>query len=123
MDHDLTLMIYGALMGVLGSIVTSIVTVSFQYRLARREYERRREEQIRQIHLPTSEEIVIIGSQGRDSGQAPGSRKAVRTGSEIISVAVGGVLVHQSGSPLLDFAFACGLGILFTRYMFRSLRG
>jgi hypothetical protein len=80
MDHDLTLMIHGALMGVLGSILTSLVTVTFQYWLARRE-------------------------------------------SEILSLTVGGVLVHRSDSPLPDFAFACGLGILFTRHMIRSLRG
>ena len=45
MDRDLTIMIYGALMGVASSIVTSLVTTTFQFWLTRREYERRLKEE------------------------------------------------------------------------------
>ena len=39
MERDLLIMIYGAIMGVVGSIVTSIVTAIFHFWLDRREYE------------------------------------------------------------------------------------
>lgn len=42
MERDLLVMIYGAIMGVLGSLVTSIVTALFHFWLERREYERRK---------------------------------------------------------------------------------
>ncbi len=57
MDRDLMMIIYGAVIGVGSSIVTTL----FQHWLERREYERRRreEEKIKKIsvHIPTTEEI------------------------------------------------------------------
>ena len=41
MDSDLTVMIYGVIMGVAGSILTSIISALFQFWLPRREHERR----------------------------------------------------------------------------------
>ncbi len=60
MDHDLLMMIYGALIG-LGS---SIITILFQSWINRREHERQLREETRrkrqEIYLPTSEEVQAI---------------------------------------------------------------
>jgi hypothetical protein len=115
MNHDLTIMIYGAIMGVVGSILTSIVTTIFHFWLERREYERRQNEersrQLRHIHLPTEEEIIIINSS-RDQEPIPeGQRKA---GSIAVSLFVGGIMVYQTHDPMLGFAFTFMLGFLLT---------
>jgi hypothetical protein len=59
MNHGLTMIIYRAMMGIVGSIVTAI----FQLGLARREDERRH------IHLPTHKEVMAINA-GREKEQA-----------------------------------------------------
>ena len=63
MERDLLFMIYGAIMGVVGSIVTSIVTALVHLWLDRREYQRRQSEehdrQLKRIHIPTDEEILL----------------------------------------------------------------
>jgi hypothetical protein len=51
MDRDLTIMIYGAIMGVAGSLLTSIVSALFQFWLERREHERRQHEERRQARV------------------------------------------------------------------------
>lgn len=64
MDSDLIVMIYGAIMGVVGSLLTFMISALFQFWLARREHERRQSEErsyrLRQIHLPTDEEVIRL---------------------------------------------------------------
>jgi hypothetical protein len=127
MDHDLTIMIYGALMGVVSSILTSLVTTSFQFWLTRREYERRlkeeREKQVSQIYLPTGEEIIAIISQGQIENNMPASsHKVAEAGSLILSILLGSVLVYQTRDAMLGFAFAAILGFLFMNRVIRFLR-
>jgi hypothetical protein len=127
MDHDLTVMIYGAIMGVVGSILTSIVTTIFHFWLERREYERRqkqeRSRQLRYIHLPTDEEIVVINASRAQEQLPEGQRKAAETGSIALSVFVGGIMVYQTHDPMLGFAFAFMLGFLLTNRLIKALRG
>ena len=126
MNHDLTIMIYGAIMGVVGSILTSIITTIFHFWLERREYERRqgeeRSRQLRHIHLPTDAEVIRINSS-RDQETTPeGQRKAAETGSIALSLFVGGVMVYQTHDPMLGFGFAFMLGFLLTKRVGRALR-
>ena len=126
MDHDLTIMIYGAIMGVAGSIVSSIITALFQLWLARREDQRKQSEersrQLRLIHLPTDEEVMRINAS-RDQEEDPdGQRKAAQAGSIALSAFLGGLLVYQTQDALLGFAFAAMLGFLVTNRLIRSLR-
>lgn len=126
MDHDLTIMIYGAVMGVAGSIITSIVTTMFHFWLDRREHERRqtqeRVRQLRRIHLPTDEEVILIHSNRDQELMQEGQRKAAEAGSIALSLFVGGVMVYQVHDPMLGFAFALMLGFLFTNRVLRALR-
>ena len=127
MDRDLTIMIYGAIMGVVGSILSSLVTMIFQFWLARRENERKQSEeqsrQLRHIHLPTDEEVIRINS-GRETGNLPEPQhRAAETSSILVSVFIGGALVHQTNDPSLAFAFAALLGFLVTNRLIRALRG
>jgi predicted PurR-regulated permease PerM len=119
MDRDLTIMIYGAIMGVVGSILTSIVTTMFQFWLARREHERKQSEersrQLRYIHLPTDEEVILINSSRQNESSPELQRKTAETGSVVLSVFIGGVLVYQTNDPMLAFSFAALLGFLVTR--------
>ena len=59
-DHDVLMMIYGALIGVVSSIATSL----FQSWLNRREHERQRKEEEKRarqkIQIPTTEEVRAI---------------------------------------------------------------
>jgi hypothetical protein len=64
MDHNLLMMLYGALIGVGSSIITSL----FQSWLEALEYERRKkkeeqEKKKRSIYVPTSDEVKIIIEQ------------------------------------------------------------
>ncbi|HEX9332338.1 MAG TPA: hypothetical protein VF896_10640 [Anaerolineales bacterium] len=126
MDRDLTIMIYGAIMGVAGGIITSIVTSIFQFWLARRDYESRQSEeqhrQMRQIHLPTDEEVITINAHRHDRNQTEPQRKAAEAGSIVFSMIVGSILVYQANDPLLGFAFTAILGFLMTNRIIRSLR-
>ena len=126
MDHDLTVMIYGAIMGVVGSILTSIVTTIFHFWLERREHERRQNEarsrQLRHIHLPTDEQIIIINSSRTREQLPEGQRKAAETGSIALSVFVGGIMVYQTHDPMLGFAFAFMLSFLLTNRLIRAFR-
>ena len=126
MDRDLTIMIYGAIMGVVGSILTSIVTTIFQFWLARREYERRQTEeqnkQLRHISLPTDQEVIDINS-ARENGNLPqAQRKPAETGSIVLSVFVSSLLVYQTRDPMLGFMFAAFLGFLSTNRVIRLLK-
>ena len=127
MDNDLIIMIYGALMGVVSSIVTSLVTTTFQFWLARREYERmlkeEQEKQIRQIYLPTGEEVIAFISHDHTVNQSETSHKAAEAGSIILSIILGGVLVYETNDPILGFAFTAILGFLLTNRVIRFLKG
>jgi predicted PurR-regulated permease PerM len=126
MNHDLTIMIYGAIMGVVGSILTSIVTTVFHFWLERREHERRQTEersrQLRYIHLPTDEEVIRINSNRNQENLPEGQRKTAEAGSIALSVFVGGIMVYQTHDPMLGFAFTFMLGFLLTNRLIRALR-
>ncbi len=126
MDHDLTIMIYGAIMGVVGSILSSLVTTLFQFWLARRESERKQIEevhrQLRHIHLPTDEEVIVINAGHPNGGLPAPQRKAAETGSVVLSVFIGSLLVYQTDDSRLAFTFAALLGFLVTNRLIRHLR-
>src|SRR5215216_2290787 len=104
MNHDLTIMIYGAIMGVVGSVLSSIVTALFQLWLARRE-----------------DEIKINAS--RDHEETPeGQRKAAEAGSLAISAFVGGLMVYKTHDSMLGFTFSFMLSFLLTQRLTRALR-
>src|SRR5215212_920957 len=126
MERDLTIMIYGAIMGVVGSIVSSLISTAFQFWLARREEERKQGEaqrrKLRQIHLPTDEEVILINTQRSNESESDAPRKAAETGSLVLSSFISGALVHRTNDPMLGFAFAACLGFLMTRWAVRRLR-
>src|ERR687892_367021 len=126
MDNDLIIMIYGALMGVVSSIVTSLVTTTFQFWLARREYERRlkeeQEKQMSHIYLPTGEEVIAFISPDHTVTQPETSNKTAEAGSLILSIILGSVLVYQTDDPLLGFAFTAILGFLLTNRVIRVFK-
>ena len=126
MDHDVTVMLYGALMGIVSSILTSLVTTWFQFWLARREYERRlKEEQkkrLSQIYLPTGEEVIAIISNDHQMNMSESSHKVAEAGSIVLSIILGSVLVYQTRDAVLGFAFAAILAFLITNRTIRFLR-
>ncbi len=119
MAHDLLIMIYGAIIGVVGSIVTSIVTAIFHFWLDRREYERRRSEehqrQRSQIYLPTDEEVMTINSDIQNEHAPEAARTAAEAGSIVLSIVVGSAAVYHTRDPILGFTFGACLGFLVTR--------
>jgi hypothetical protein len=126
MDNDLTIMIYGAIMGVVGSIISSLFSTIFQFWLARREYERKQNEeqsrQFRHIHLPTDEEVIIINSHRSNENEPGAQRKTVEAGSLILSAFASGILVYKTNDPMLGLAFSACLGFVLTNRMTRFLR-
>lgn len=127
MDHDLTIMIYGAIMGVVGSVLSSIVTALFQLWLARREDERKRSEDrsrlLRQIHLPTDEDVIKFNASREDEVSPEEQRKAAEAGSVALSVFVGGLMVYKTHDPMLGFAYTFMLSFLLTKRVIRAFRG
>jgi hypothetical protein len=127
MDHDLTIMIYGAIMGVVGSVLSSIATALFQLWLARREDERKRSEdrsrQFRQIYLPTDEDVIKINASRDNEETSEGQRKTAEVGSLALSGFVGGLMIYQTHDPRLGFAFTFMLGFLLTKRVIRALKG
>ena len=127
MDHDLTIMIYGAIMGVVGSVLSSIVTALFQLWLARREDDKKRSEdrsrQLRQIHLPTDEDVIKINASREHEEIPEGPRKTAEAGPIVLSVFVGGFMVYQTHDPMLGFAFAFMLTFLLTRRLIHAFKG
>jgi hypothetical protein len=127
MDHDLTIMIYGAIMGVVGSVLSSIATALFQLWLARREDERKRSADrsrlLRQIHLPTDEDVIKINAN-RDHEETPEAQpKAAEAGSIALSAFVGGLMVYKTHDPMLSFAFTFMLSFLLTKRVIRAFSG
>jgi hypothetical protein len=124
MERDLLVMIYGAIMGVVGSIVTSIVTALVHFWLERREYQRRQSEeherQLRRIHLPTDEEILLINSDRENQHQPPeAARTLAEIGSILLSIILSSTAVYQTRDPMLGFAFGACLGFLMMRRITR----
>jgi predicted PurR-regulated permease PerM len=118
MEHDLLVMIYGAIMGVVGSILTSIVTAVFHFWLDRREYERRRQEehqrQLRQIYLPTEAEVISINAEYQNENPPEAARTVAEAGSVLLSVLLSSAAVYQTRDPFLGFSFGACLGFLLT---------
>ena len=126
MERDLMVMIYGAIMGVVGSILTSIVTAVFQLWLERRELDRRqsreREQRLKQIHLPTQEEVRLINAEHENEGQPEPARSLAEAGSVLVSVLLSSLVVYQTKDPMLGFAFGVLLGFLATNRLIKALR-
>jgi hypothetical protein len=102
MENDFMVMICGALMGVVGSIVTSIVTTVFQSWLERREHERRRSEEhasrLLQIHLPTDEDVRTINAEHQDQPAAQPARTMAEAGAVLLSILLSSTVVYQTRS-------------------------
>lgn len=126
MENDLVVMIYGALMGVVGSIITSIVTAIFQSWMERREFERRRSERhdsrLRQIQLPTDEEIRRINAEHLNEQSPEGARTAAEAGAVLLSILLSSTVVYHARDPLLGFAFGASLGFLGAQRLKRHFR-
>lgn len=126
MERDLLFMIYGAIMGVVGSIVTSIVTALFHFWLERREYQRRQSEeherQLKRIHIPTDEEILLLNSDRQLEHPPEISRTAAEAGSILISLLLSSAAVYQTRDPMLSFAFGACIGFLATRRITRFFK-
>jgi hypothetical protein len=126
MDHDLLMMLYGALIGATSRVITSMVESAFQLWLERRDEERRQSEersrQASQIYLPTAEEVQAITSQQYEEHQAAAQRKVMATGSIVVSVVGGGFLIHQAREPILSLGFAALVSYLLTNSLFKLLK-
>jgi hypothetical protein len=126
MDHDLLMMLYGALVGASSRVITSMVTSTFQLWLEHRDHERQRREQqyrqARQIYLPTPEEVRAITSHRYQENQTAAQHRAVGTGSILISVVGGGFLIHQARESILSLGFAAIVAYLLTNSMIKRLK-
>lgn len=126
MDHDLLMMLYGALIGAVSRVASSMVESAFQLWLERRDQERRQIEehdrQASQIYLPTAEEVQAITSHHYQEDQAAAQRKAVGTGSILLSVVGGGFLIHQAREPVLSLGFAALVSYLLTNGLIKRLK-
>ena len=126
MDHDLMMMLYGALIGAVSRVITSLLESTFQQWMEHREQERQaNEEQIKrttQIYLPTAEEVRAITTNRYQESQATTPRKKVGTGSILLSVVGSGFLVHQAREPILSLGFAAAVSYLLTNSLLKRLR-
>lgn len=126
MERDLMVMIYGAIMGVVGSIVTSIITALFQLWLERREFDRRqsqeRHRQLNRIHLPTDEEVLMINAERQMESSPDTARTLAEAGSVILSILLSSLVVYQAREPLLGFAFGGLLGFLSAHRLIKALK-
>ena len=126
MERDLIVMIYGAIMGVVGSIITSIVTALFHFWLERREYERRqieeRQRQLKQIHLPTDDEVRTIYLEHQEEQHAEPARTLAGAGSLSASVLLSSLTVYQTHDPRLAFLFGACLCYLLTNRVIRTFK-
>ena len=126
MDHDLLLMLYGALIGAASRVLTSMVEAALQRWLERRDQERRHSEELHrqatQIYLPTVEEVQAITSERYQEHDAAAPRKAVGTGSIVLSVVGGGFVIHQAREPLLSLGFAALVSFLLMHNVIKRLK-
>ena len=126
MDHDLLLMLYGALIGAASRILTTMIEAALQRWLQRREQERHHREELHrqatQIYLPTVEEVQAINSERYQEHEAAAPRKAVGTGSIVLSVVGGGFVIHQARDPMLSLGFAALVSFLMTHNALKRLK-
>lgn len=126
MDHDLLMMLYGALVGAGSRVVSDMVMSIFQLWLERRDHERREtEEHIRQttqIYLPTAEEVRAITSHRYQEHQAAAPRRAVGTGSIVLSVVGGGFLIYQAREPMLSLCFGAMVSFMLTNNLLNRFK-
>lgn len=126
MERDLMVMIYGAIMGVVGSILTSIVTAVFQLWLERREFDRRqtveRDRQLKQIHLPTQDEVRIINAEHQNEQQPEPAHSLAEAGSVLVSIFLSSLVVYQTRDPMLGFAFGALLGFLAMNRLIKAIK-
>jgi predicted PurR-regulated permease PerM len=119
-------MIYGAIMGVVGSILTSIVTALFQLWLERWELDRRqaqeRSRQLQQIHLPTDEEIRTINAEHQNDRQPEPARTLAQAGSVLVSLLLSTLAVYQTHDSGLGFAFGVLLGFFLMNRVIRAFK-
>jgi hypothetical protein len=126
MDHDLLLMIYGALIGAVSRVIASMVESTFDRWLEHREQERQQsaeqKKRVTQIYLPTPEEVQAITSQQYQENQAAAQSKAVGTGTIVLSVVGGGFLIHQAREPILSLVFTALISYLLINSLFTRLK-
>jgi hypothetical protein len=126
MDHDLLMMLYGALVGASSRVITSMVTSTFQLWLEHRDHERQlgeeKNRQARQIYLPTPEEVRAITSHRYQENQAAAPRRSVGTGSIVLSMLGGGLLIYQAREPILSLGFAAIVSYLLTNSIINRLK-
>ena len=126
MDHDLLMMLYGALVGAGSRVVSDMVMSVFQLWLERHDQERRQSEEhdrkATQIYLPTAEEVRAITSHRYPENPAAGPRRAVGTGSIVLSVVGSGFLIHQAREPMLSLCFAAVTSFLLTNSLLKQFK-
>ena len=126
MDHDLLLMIYGALIGAVSRVIASMVESSFDRWLQHRDEERQQnaeqEKRVTQIYLPTPEEVRAITSEQYQEDQAAAQHKAVGTGTIVLSAVGAGFLIYQAREPILSLGFAGLISYLLVNSLFNRLK-
>jgi len=130
MDHDLLMMIYGAVIGIGSSVITTL----FQSWLSRRERVRQlKEEQgnkLQQIYLPTTQEVEQYAKGERIAQAAGGKASANKTSVTLFGVPsyyfwISGMitllicssivfLVHWIDNPVLYLIVAASVGFALT---------
>jgi len=126
MDHDLLMMLFGALVGAGSRVASDMVMSVFQLWLERRDHERREtEEHIRQatqIFLPTAEEVRAITAHRYQENQAAAQSRTVGTGSIVLSVVGGGFLIYQAREPMLSLCFGAMVSFMMTNSLLKRFK-
>ena len=126
MDHDLLMMLYGALVGAGSRVISDMVMSVFQLWLERRDQERRENQehlrQATQIYLPTAEEVRAITSHRYQEHQATTPRQTIGTGSVVLSVVGGGFLIYQTREPMLCLCFGAVISFLVTNNLLQRIK-
>ena len=126
MDHDLLMMLYGALVGAGSRVASDMVMSVFQLWLERRDQERRESEehvrQVTQIYLPTAEEVRAITSHRYQDNQAAAPHGVVGTGSIVLSVVGGGFLIYQAREPMLSLYFGAMISFMLTNSLLKRIK-
>ena len=126
MDHDLLMMLYGALAGAGSRVASDMVMSVFQLWLERRDHARREsEEHIRQatqIYLPTAEEVRAITSHRYQENQGAAPRRPMGTGSIVLSAVGGGFLIYQAREPMLSLCFGAVISFMLTNSLLKRFK-
>jgi hypothetical protein len=101
MERDLMVMIYGAMMGVVGSILTSIVTAVFQLWLERELIDGNRWNEIASSSKSICPPMKKSGSSIQNDQQPEPTRTLAEAGSVLISVLLSSLVVYQTKDPRL----------------------